>query len=96
MQKRKMLHDFGMTFQFGALFGNLPIWENITFRLRQSTKMSKQEARTIAADIVGQLGLRSHVIDQYQQNYRAVCKNELPALSPTSRKSCYLTSQHQD
>ena len=64
-QREKMLHDFGMTFQFGALFDSLPIWENITFRLRQNTKMSKQEARTIAADIVGQLGLRSHVIDQY-------------------------------
>ena len=63
--REAMLHRFGMTFQFGALFDSLPIWENITFRLRQKVKMSKQEARDIARDIVGQLGLGAHVIDQY-------------------------------
>ena len=63
--REAMLHRFGMTFQFGALFDSLPIWENITFRLRQNVKMSKQEARDMARDIVGQLGLGAHVIDQY-------------------------------
>ena len=63
--REAMLHRFGMTFQFGALFDSLPIWENITFRLRQKVKMSKQEARDIARDIVRQLGLGAHVIDQY-------------------------------
>ena len=33
---------FGMTFQFGALFDSLPIWENVTFRLRQRQRLSKQ------------------------------------------------------
>ena len=64
-ERETMLHRFGMTFQFGALFDSLPIWENITFRLRQKQKMKKAEARDIAADIVGQLGLGAHVIDQY-------------------------------
>ena len=63
--REMMLHRFGMTFQFGALFDSLPIWENITFRLRQKVKMTKQEARQIAIDIVGQLGLGAHVVDQY-------------------------------
>lgn len=63
--REQMLHRFGMTFQFGALFDSLPIWENITFRLRQKVSMSKQEARDIARDILGQLGLGAHVIDQY-------------------------------
>ncbi len=63
--REQMLHRFGMTFQFGALFDSLPIWENITFRLRQKVKMSRQEARKIASDIVVQLGLSAHVIDQY-------------------------------
>lgn len=63
--REEMLHRFGMTFQFGALFDSLPIWENITFRLRQKTKMSKQEARAVATEIVSQLGLGAHVIDQY-------------------------------
>ena len=63
--REDMLHRFGMTFQFGALFDSLPIWENITFRLRQKTKMTKQEARDIATAIVEQLGLGAHVIDQF-------------------------------
>ena len=56
---------FGMTFQFGALFDSLPIWENVTFRLRQKTKMSKNAARDIAAETITQLGLAAHVIDQF-------------------------------
>ncbi|MGC6517132.1 MAG: ABC transporter ATP-binding protein [Candidatus Puniceispirillaceae bacterium] len=64
-QREQMLHRFGMTFQFGALFDSLPIWENITFRLRQKVSMSREEARQIALDIVSQLGLGPHVIDQY-------------------------------
>ena len=63
--REEMLRQFGMTFQFGALFDSLPIWENVTFRLRQRTKMSRSEARDFAADIVMQLGLGVHVADQY-------------------------------
>ncbi len=56
---------FGMTFQFGALFDSLPIWENITFRLRQQHKMLRAAARDHAVDTITQLGLSSQVIDQY-------------------------------
>ncbi len=56
---------FGMTFQFGALFDSLPIWENVTFRLRQRQSLSKTESRDIAAETITQLGLAEHVIDQY-------------------------------
>lgn len=56
---------FGMTFQFGALFDSLPIWQNVTFRLVQSQKMSRDEARQIAKDTITQLGLAPDVIDQY-------------------------------
>ena len=56
---------FGMTFQFGALFDSLPIWQNVTFRLVQSQKMSRDDARQIARDTITQLGLAPDVIDQY-------------------------------
>ena len=56
---------FGMTFQFGALFDSLPIWENVTFRLRQRQRLSKTQSRDIAAETITQLGLAAHVIDQY-------------------------------
>ena len=63
--REEMLRQFGMTFQFGALFDSLPIWENVTFRLRQTTAMPRASARKLAADIVVQLGLEARVIDQY-------------------------------
>ncbi len=60
-----MRRHFGMTFQFGALFDSLPIWENVTFRLRQQKKMSRISARDLAVDTITQLGLSPQVIDQY-------------------------------
>ena len=60
-----MRRRFGMTFQFGALFDSLPIWQNVTFRLVQSQKMSRDDARQIARDTITQLGLAPDVIDQY-------------------------------
>ena len=64
-QLETMRRRFGMTFQFGALFDSLPIWENVTFRLRQQQKMTRQRARDVAAETITQLGLASHVIDQF-------------------------------
>ena len=63
--REEMLRRFGMTFQFGALFDSLPIWQNITFRLRQNAYLTRQKAREAAAEIVVQLGLEASVIDQY-------------------------------
>ena len=64
-QMEAMRQRFGMTFQFGALFDSLPIWENVTFRLRQKQTLTRTEARDIAAETITQLGLASHVIDQF-------------------------------
>jgi phospholipid/cholesterol/gamma-HCH transport system ATP-binding protein len=60
-----MRQRFGMTFQFGALFDSLPVWQNVTFRLRQQRKLPKKEAREIATDTITQLGLAPHVIDLF-------------------------------
>lgn len=60
-----MRRRFGMTFQFGALFDSLPIWENVTFRLRQQQKMNRADARDLAVDTITQLGLSPQVTDQY-------------------------------
>ena len=64
-QMESMRQRFGMTFQFGALFDSLPIWENVTFSLRQRQHMTRQQARDAAAETITQLGLAAHVIDQY-------------------------------
>ena len=64
-QHEALLKRFGMTFQFGALFDSLPIWENVTFRLRQKEKLNKKEAKEIAKDIIGQLGLAPQVLELF-------------------------------
>ena len=51
-QREEMLRKFGMTFQFGALFDSLSIWENITFRLRQSRSLNRRQAQEKAAEII--------------------------------------------
>jgi len=64
-ERENMLQKFGMTFQFGALFDSLSIWENITFRLRQKQPTPKKQAQEIAAQIIQTLGLDGQVIHQY-------------------------------
>ncbi|MBT5574100.1 ATP-binding cassette domain-containing protein [Alphaproteobacteria bacterium] len=64
-EHENLLNRFGMTFQFGALFDSLPIWENVTFRLRQKEKLNRKIAREIAGDIIDQLGLAPRVLDLY-------------------------------
>ena len=60
-QGRAALEDlrrrFGMTFQFGALFDSLPIWENVTFRLRHQQALGKNEARAIATQTLSLIHL---------------------------------------
>ena len=64
-QREDTLKKFGMTFQFGALFDSLPIWQNIMFRPLQQGVVSGKNAREEATHIATQLGLRAEVIDQF-------------------------------
>ena len=64
-QREATLKKFGMTFQFGALFDSLPIWQNIMFRPLQQGDVTRQAAREEALHIAIQLGLREDVIDQF-------------------------------
>ena len=93
-QREGALQKFGMTFQFGALFDSLPIWQNIMFRPLQQGEVSRHAARDEAAHIATQLGLRADVIDQYPAELSGGCKNASPLAAPslTNRKSYYLTS----
>jgi len=64
-QREQALTKFGMTFQFGALFDSLPIWQNIMFRPYQKGTISRKDAREEAIHIATQLGLRADVVDQF-------------------------------
>ncbi len=55
--RTRVMRKFGMLFQGSALFDSLKVWENVAFGLIQGRKMARAEARDIALDKLGQVGL---------------------------------------
>ena len=56
-----MLRKFGMLFQGAALFDSLPVWENVAFGLIQGRGMGRRQARDIAIEKLGKVGLGPEV-----------------------------------
>lgn len=56
-----LMPKFGMLFQGGALFDSLPVWENITFALRQRKKLTAREAKDIAVQKLAMVGMTADV-----------------------------------
>ena len=56
-----MLRKFGMLFQAAALFDSLPVWENVAFGLIQGRGMGRRQAREIAIEKLGKVGLGPEV-----------------------------------
>ena len=61
----RFLARFGMLFQGAALFDSLPVWQNVAFRLIQGSNMARKEARDVAVDKLGQVGLGAEVADLF-------------------------------
>jgi phospholipid/cholesterol/gamma-HCH transport system ATP-binding protein len=61
----RQLARFGMLFQGAALFDSLPVWENVAFGLIQGRKVPRKEARDVALDKMGQVGLSADVGELY-------------------------------
>ncbi|MBI2719024.1 MAG: ATP-binding cassette domain-containing protein, partial [Rhizobiales bacterium] len=59
------LQHFGMLFQGSALFDSLPVWENVAFGLIQGRNMARGQAREIALEKLGQVGLGEDVAQLY-------------------------------
>jgi len=55
----------GMLFQQAALFDSMTVWENVTFRLSQTNNIKRDEARRIAIEKLGNVGLTADVADLY-------------------------------
>jgi len=51
------LKKFAMLFQGAALFDSLSVWENVAFGLVQGRGMNRKQARDIAVDKLGKVGL---------------------------------------
>jgi len=64
--RERLLDQFGMLFQGGALFDSLLVWENVAFRLLQgSRKRPRDEARAIAIEKLRRVGLKADTADLY-------------------------------
>lgn len=60
-EREQALRKFGMLFQGSALFDSLKVWENVAFGLIQGRNMPRKEAKDIALDKMGQVGLGPEV-----------------------------------
>jgi len=61
--RRRLMKKFGMLFQGAALFDSLKVWENVAFGLIQGERMARDEARDVAIDKLGNVGLAPEVGD---------------------------------
>lgn len=57
---RKFRTNFGMSFQYSALFDSMTNFENVSFPLKEFTKMSKQEIKDKVLNLMEQVGLEEH------------------------------------
>ena len=84
--KEEILLDLGITFQHGALFDSLKIWENIIFKIANKEKISNKQGKQLALAIIKQLGLQPNILDLYPSEIsggmqkrvaiaRAICGN---------------------
>jgi phospholipid/cholesterol/gamma-HCH transport system ATP-binding protein len=53
----EMRKRFGILFQDGALFGSMPVYDNVAFPLRQHTDLSEAEIREIVMGRLADVGL---------------------------------------
>jgi phospholipid/cholesterol/gamma-HCH transport system ATP-binding protein len=54
---REIRRKIGYSFQSGALFDSLTVGENLEYPLREFTKMSSEERRALASDMLSKVGL---------------------------------------
>ena len=62
-EREQALRKFGMLFQGSALFDSLKVWENVAFGLIQGRNMARDQAKEIAIDKLGQVGLTPEVAE---------------------------------
>ncbi|NBB82588.1 MAG: ATP-binding cassette domain-containing protein [Alphaproteobacteria bacterium] len=62
-EREDLMKRFGMLFQGAALFDSLKVWENVAFGLIQGQRVPRRQAREIALDKLGDVGLAPEVGD---------------------------------
>jgi phospholipid/cholesterol/gamma-HCH transport system ATP-binding protein len=59
--RERLLRKFGMLFQGSALFDSLTVWENVAFGLIQGRGVPREEAKAVAMEKLGAVGLPPEV-----------------------------------
>ena len=65
IDKEKALTNIGVTFQNGALFDSLNVWENITFKQTRFFGFNKKAAKEKALTIIKNLELNENILELY-------------------------------
>jgi phospholipid/cholesterol/gamma-HCH transport system ATP-binding protein len=85
-KKENILLKLGITFQHGALFDSLRVWENIIFKIQNQQKLSKIKGQELALSIIKRLGLSPKILNLFPSEIsggmqkrvaiaRAICGN---------------------
>ena len=85
-KKENILLKLGITFQHGALFDSLRVWENIIFKIQNQQKLSKVKGQELALSIIKRLGLSPKILNLFPSEIsggmqkrvaiaRAICGN---------------------
>ena len=65
IEKENALKNIGVTFQNGALFDSLTVWENITFKQTRFLGFNKNLAKERALSIIKNLELDENILELY-------------------------------
>lgn len=65
INKENALKDIGVTFQNGALFDSLTVWENITFKETRFFGFNKKLAKERAVSVIENLELDKNILELY-------------------------------
>jgi len=60
-ERKDWMLKFGMLFQGAALFDSLPVWQNVAFGLIEGHGMKRAEAKEVALEKLGHVGLSRDV-----------------------------------
>ncbi len=61
---RQFRTNFGMSFQYSALFDSMTNFENVCFPLREFTKLSQEEIKNKVLGLMDQVGLEEHAFEK--------------------------------
>ena len=62
-ERERMMKEFGMLFQGGALFDSMKVWENVAFSLTHNYHYSAKKAKNAAIENLAAVGLNADVAD---------------------------------